>query len=134
MEKSKILKVSTSGQKMKIFSRKANFSALINQATSETENEDARFLYKTLLIRNVGEVNDIYNAEDVILPCEIFENRASFIHEIYGISARSCNSATSLNGCINRNKSKLIIALPTNQNIIQYFEKKSYWWFQLCQH
>ena len=60
MEKSKILKVSTSGQKMKIFSRKANFSALVNQATSETENEDARFLYKTLLIRNVGEVNDIY--------------------------------------------------------------------------
>lgn len=119
---------------MEIFSGRANFSALINQATSKTENEDARFLYKTLLIRSVGEVNDIYIAEDVILFCEIFENRANFMHEIYRISGRSCNSATSLNGCIKRNKSRLIIALPTNQNIIQYFEKKSDWWFQLCQH
>ena len=41
----------------------------------------------------------------------------------YGFNLRRCNSASSLSGLIERNKLKVIIALPTDPNIIQLFEK-----------
>ena len=36
---------------------------------------------------------------------------------------RKCNSASKLNGCIQREQSKIILALPTNNSIMKIFEK-----------
>ena len=37
--------------------------------------EDMKFLYETLKMRKLGDMNDLYNMQDVILLCEIIENR-----------------------------------------------------------
>lgn len=39
------------------------------------------------------------------------------------VNPRCYNSASTLSGCIKRSKSKVILALPTWLNIIQFFEK-----------
>ena len=36
---------------------------------------------------------------------------------------RACISASKLNGCIQREQSKVILALPTNNSIMEPFEK-----------
>ena len=55
--------------------------------------------------------------------CEISENCAEIMHQMYGFNASRCNSAISLSGCVERKKSKVIIALSTNGDIVQLFEK-----------
>ena len=36
---------------------------------------------------------------------------------------RKCNSASKLSGCIQREQSKIILALPTNNSFMEIFEK-----------
>ena len=66
---------------------------------------------------NLGDKNDLYNAQDIILFCEIIENRFQLIHEKYGFNSRKCNSA------IERDLSKVIIALPTTNETVNVFEQ-----------
>ena len=70
------------------------------------------------------DMNDLYNMQDVILLCEIIENRFEKMHKKFDCNPRKCNSASTLSGCVQRNQSKVIIALPTNYSHAEIFEKK----------
>ena len=85
--------------------------------------EDMKFLYETLKMRKLGDMNDLYNMQDVILLCEIIENRFEKMNKNFGFNPRKCNSASTLSGCVQRNQSKVIIALPTNYSHAEIFEK-----------
>ena len=82
-----------------------------------------KFLYKTLRMRNLGNMNDLYNMQDVILLCEIIENRFQKMQNKFGFNPRKCNSASTLSGCVQRNQSKVIISLPTNYKQAEIFEQ-----------
>ena len=58
------------------------------------------YLYQTLKMRNLGDMNDLYNAQDVILLCKIIENRFQVMQETCGFNPRKCNSSSSMSGCI----------------------------------
>ena len=45
------------------------------------------------------------------------------MHEKHGFNPRKCNSASTLSGCIEREMSKVIIALPTSNEAVHIFEK-----------
>ena len=106
------------------FSSKTEFySELKQKAVGDEEYEDSKFLYQTLKMRNLGDLNDLYNAQDVILLSELIENRFQFMQDKYRFNPRKCNSASSLSGCIEREMSKVIIALPTNTDHVEIFEK-----------
>ena len=45
------------------------------------------------------------------------------INKKFGFNPRKCNSASTLSGCVQRNQSKVIIALPTNYSHAKIFEK-----------
>ena len=74
-------------------------------------------------MRNLGDLNDLYNAQDVILLCELMENRFQFMQDKYGFNPRKCNSASSLSRCIEREMSRVIISFPTNVEHLEIFEK-----------
>ena len=74
-------------------------------------------------MRHLGDLNDLYNAQDVILLSELIENRFQFMQDNYGFNPRKCNSASSLSGCIEREMSKVIITFPTNVEHLEIFEK-----------
>ena len=105
------------------FKKSEFFSELKNLSVSDSEYEDAQFFYKILPVRNLSNMNDLYNVQDVILLCKIFEHRVSFMHEMYDFNPRHCNLASTFSGGIERYKYKVIIALPTCLNIIQLFKK-----------
>ena len=67
-------------------------------------------------------MNDLYNAQDVILLCEVGENRFQFMHAQYDFNPRKCNSASTLSSCIEREMYQVIIALPTSNEVVDIFE------------
>ena len=106
-----------------VFFEKSEFySDLKQKALRDSDYESSLFLYKTLKMRNLCDMNDLYNAQDVILLCEIAENRFQFMHDQYGFNPRKCNSASTLSDCIEREKSRVIIALPTSNEAFDSFE------------
>ena len=74
-------------------------------------------------MHNLGDMNDLYNAQDTILLCEIIENRFQLMQDNYGYNPRKCNSASTLRDCIEREMSKVIIVLPTSNEVVDIFEK-----------
>ena len=74
-------------------------------------------------MRNLGDMNDLYNTQDVILLCEIIENRFQKMQERFGVNPRKFNSAGTLSGCVQRNLSKVIITLPTNYEHAEIIER-----------
>ena len=74
-------------------------------------------------IRDLSDLNDLYNTQDVILLLEITENRFQTMYDKTLFNPRKCNSASKLSGCIQCEQSKLILALLTNDSIIERFKE-----------
>ena len=79
------------------------------ETKSDSDYESSFFLYKPLKMKNLGDMNDLYNPQDVILLCKIAENRFQFMHDQYGFNPRKCNSASTLSSCIEREMLRVII-------------------------
>ena len=74
-------------------------------------------------MRNLNDMNDLYNAQDVISLCEIIENRFQLMQNKCSFNPRKCNSASTLSGSMERDLSKIIIRLQTNNEHVKLFEK-----------
>ena len=99
------------------------YSELKMQSVDNQTYENSRFLYKNLKMRHLGDLNDLYNFQDVALLCGILENRFQLMHERYGFNPRKCNSASTLSGCIEGEMSKVILTLPTKVDHNEIFEQ-----------
>ena len=76
-----------------------------------------------LKIRDLSNLNDLYNVQDLILLLEIMENRFQAMYEKSRDNPRKCNSASTLSGCIQLEQSKIILALLSNNSVMKVFEK-----------
>ena len=74
-------------------------------------------------MRDLSDLNDLYNTQDVTLLSENIENRLQTMHDKTMFNPKKCNSASKLSGCIQREQSKVILAPPTNNSIMETFEK-----------
>ena len=103
---------------MSFFKNSEFYSSLKQKAVSHSDYGSSFFLYKTLKMQNLGDMNDFYNAQDVRLLYEIVENRFQLMHDQYGFNPRKCNSASTLSDCIEREMSRVIIALLTSHEAL----------------
>ena len=99
------------------------YSDLKQKFVSKDDCDNSKYLYLNLKMRNLSDMNDLYNAQDVILLYEIFENRFPTIHDVFKFNPRIRNSASTLSRCIQRDRSKIVISLPNSNNVIKTFEK-----------
>ena len=74
-------------------------------------------------MRNLSDLNDLYNVQDVIILLEMMENRFQSMQEKSGYNPRIINSASKLSGYIQREQTKSILALPVNNTQVEVFEK-----------
>ena len=73
---------------------------------------------------NLSDLNDLYNAQDVFFLCEFIEKRFQTRCNVSGgYIPRKINSASKMSRSIQREKYKVILALPTNNSIMETFEK-----------
>ena len=99
------------------------YSDLKQSAVNDDDYENSKYLYYTLKMRHLGDLNDLYNVQDVILLSEIIENRFETMHKTYGFNPKKCNSASAMSGYIEREMSKIILALPTKLEHVESFEQ-----------
>ena len=99
------------------------FSELKQKAVDDESYENSKYFYTSLKLRNLGDLNDLYNGQDVILLTEIIESRFQAMQDAYGFSPRKCNSASSMSACIEREMSKVILTLPTKYEHYEIFEE-----------
>ena len=105
------------------FSKDEFFSSIKNKEIDEESYENAKKLFIILKMRNLSDLNDLYNVQDVIILLEIIENRFQSMQDKTVYNPRIINSASKLSGCIQREKSKCILALPINNTQMEIFEK-----------
>ena len=74
-------------------------------------------------LKNLGELSKIYNFQDTIILCEIFEQHSQHLQKLFKYNHCKCNSRSSFSGCVHRDKSKCVIALPTNAEHVRVLEK-----------
>ena len=72
---------------------------------------------------NLSDLNNLYNVQDVILLMVIIDNRFQEMQNKTGYNPRKINSASKLSSCIQREQSKCILVLPTNNCHVEIFEK-----------
>ena len=56
------------------------------------EYNNSKILYRLLKMRDVSNLNDLYNAQDVILLCGIMENRFQAMYDKTMCNPTKCNS------------------------------------------
>ena len=105
------------------FSKDEFFSTLRDENVDDVAYENAKKLYILLQMRDLCDLNDLYNVQDVIILLEIIENRFQIIQNKVNYNPRIINSASKLSGCIQREKSKCILVLPINSVQMEVFEK-----------
>ena len=105
------------------FTKDEFYSSLKDESVDEIPYQNAKTLFLSLKMRDLSDLNDLYNAQDVIILLEIIENRFQQIQDMTDYNPRIINSASKLSGCIQREKSKCIIALPTDNVQMEIFEK-----------
>ena len=66
-------------QAMEIFLPHHFYSSLRDTVMSDEEYENVKKFYKALKLKNLGELNKIYNFQDTIILCEIFEQSSSHL-------------------------------------------------------
>ena len=99
------------------------FSETKQKAVDDESYENSKYLYQTLKMRNLGDLNDLYNAQDIILLTKIIESRFQAMQNAYDFNPRKCNLASSMCGCIEREMSKVILTFPTKYEHYEIFEQ-----------
>ena len=74
-------------------------------------------------LENLDDHNKLYNFQDIIILCEIFNNHSLQLQKVFKHNPRKCNSASSFSSCVQRDKSKCLIILPTEAEHVRVFEK-----------
>ena len=106
------------------FSKDEFFSTLKGKMVDDESYENSTKLYILLKMRNLSDLSDLHNAQDVIILLEMMENRFQSMQEKSGYNPRIINSTNKLSGCIQREQTKSILALPVNNTQVEVFEKK----------
>ena len=57
-----------------MFSKTEVYSTLKNEIIGEEDYENAKRFWRTMLLKKLSKLNDIYNFQDTITLCKIFEN------------------------------------------------------------
>ena len=115
--------VSTKPSDGEFFDKKSFYSILREKNISEEEYENVKKNFKILKLETLGDLNRIYNIQDTLILCEIFEQRSQLLQELFKFNPRKCNSASAFSGYVHRNKSKCNIVLPLDAKIVRTFEK-----------
>ena len=105
------------------FSKAEFFSTLKGKMVDDESYENSKKLYILLKMRNLSDLDDLYNAQDFTILLEGMENRFQSMQEKSGYSPKIINSASKLSGCIQREQTKSILALPFNNTQVEVFGK-----------
>ena len=99
------------------------YSSLKGTVTSREDYEAVKKLYHTMNLENLREFNKLYNFQETLILCQIFEQKSHHLQKMFKFNPKKCNSASSFSGCVHKNKSKCLIALPNDAEQVKLFKR-----------
>lgn len=99
------------------------YFSLKDSIWTKEEYDNVKKFYQTLKLKDLGELNKIYNFQGTVNLCEIFEQRPDHLQKLFKINPRKCNSGSSFIGCIHRDRSKCLIDFRTDAEHVRVFGK-----------
>ena len=84
------------------------YSSLKDDVMTMEEHENVKKNYETMKLKDLGELNKIYNFQDTIILCKIFEQRSEYLQKLFKYNTRKCNFASSFSGCMHRDKNRCL--------------------------
>ena len=70
---------------MVFFSRKDFYSCLKEKDISEEEYKNVKKIFTLLRVKTLGDMNRIYNFQDTLILCGIFEQRATLLEKFLNL-------------------------------------------------
>ena len=70
------------------------YSSLKNTIISREDYDAVKKLYQTMKLENHGELNKLYNFQNTIILCEIFEQRLAHLQKMFKFNPKKCSSAS----------------------------------------
>ena len=64
------------------------YSSFKDIIMTKEEYKNLKKFYQTLKLKNLGKLNKIYNFQDTIILCEIFEQRSSHLQKLFKFNPR----------------------------------------------
>ena len=104
------------------FSEEEFFSMLKRQSVNKEDYDNSKKLFVLLKMRNISDLNDLCNVQNVILLMVIIENIFQEMQTETDYNPMKISSASKLSSCIQREQSKCILALLTNNCHVEIFE------------
>ena len=99
------------------------YSSLKEAIITTDDYNSVKKLHQTKILENLGELSKLYNFQGTIIFCKIFENQSHQLQKLFKYNHKKCNSASSFSGCVHKDKSKCLIAVPTEAGHVKLFEK-----------
>ena len=100
------------------------YSSLKDTTISDEEYENAKKIYQTIKLENLGELNKIFNFRDTIMLCEIFEQRRFTYRNYLNVSLENVILQVLLVVAFIGTKASIAsIATPTDAEHVGIFEK-----------
>ena len=99
------------------------YSNLKQKTVIKSDYGSPKFLFMKLKMRNLNDMNNLYNAQDLILLLEVAESRFEIMYQKHYYNPRKCSSSSTLSDSIQRDLSKSIIVLPTSSAHMEISEK-----------
>ena len=81
------------------------YSDLKDNIILQEEYKNVKKFWRIMNFENLGKVNKIYNFQDTIIPCKIFEPCSDHLQKLFKYNPRKCNSASFFSGCTQRYQS-----------------------------
>ena len=75
-------------------------------------------------MRKLGDLNDWYNMQDVILLTEIIESRFEAMKNTYGFNSRKFNSTSSMRVALKEKCQKLFLFCQQNMSMLKFLKKQ----------
>ena len=65
------------------------YSSLKDTIISKEDYDLVKKLYRTLKLENLGELNKLYNFQDIIILCEVFGQRSAHLQEMFKFNPKN---------------------------------------------
>ena len=87
------------------------------------EYENVKKFYKTLKLKNLGELNKIYNFQDTIILCEIFEQYSCRLQEFLNTIPGNATQPIHLVVVYKGTKTSVVLRFQPMLNMRDYLKK-----------
>ena len=91
---------------------------------TDEEYENVKKFYQTMKLEDLGHLNKIYNFQDTIILCEIFEQRSSHLQDLLSLTLESVIPQVPLADTLIGTKANVLLPYQMTLNMSGHLKRR----------